>query len=126
MHDITVAQSVAEEIIEKLRGKRPKSITVEMDVGALRFHDTTQVGFWLKELLRKEFGKKLRVSSKIGVLEAKIRCECGYEGPVEDIQTDHELMHQGIYTMKCPKCGSEDYELAQGNEIVLKKINVTE
>lgn len=127
MHDMSVAQMVAEEVISKLEGrKKPKSINIEMDVGSLRFHDTTEVEFWTRELLQQHFGKKLKVSADIKKLDSKIRCECGYEGDADESQNDHDLMHQGIFTMKCPKCSSEDYEIVQGNEVVLKKINVSE
>lgn len=126
MHDMSVAQMVAEEVISKLEGKKPKSINIEMDVGSLRFHDTSQVEFWIKELLQQEFGKKLKVSADIKKLDSKIRCDCGYEGDADESGNDHELMHQGVFTMKCPGCGSDEYEITQGNEVVLKKINVTE
>lgn len=126
MHDMSVAQMVAEEIVSKLEGKKPKSIEIEMDVGTLRFHDTSQVEFWVNELLKKEFGNELKVKANIGVIEPMIKCDCGFEGKVYDVHTDDELAHHGIYDMKCPKCSSDEYELSQGNEVVLKKINVTE
>ncbi len=126
MHDMSVAQMVTEEVISKLEGKKPKSIGIEMDVGSLRFHDTTEVEFWIKELLRQHFGKKLKVSAEITRIDSKIRCQCGYEGDADESQNDHELLHQGVFTMKCPECDSENYEIIQGNEVVLKRINVTE
>ncbi len=126
MHDMSVAQMVAEEVTEKLAGKSPKSIEIEMDVGALRFHDTSQVDFWIKELLQKEFGRKLKVKTSIGTLDAKIKCGCGFRGKVYDVEADDELSHHGIYDMKCPSCGSDEYDLVQGNEVLLKRINVTE
>jgi Zn finger protein HypA/HybF involved in hydrogenase expression len=126
MHDMSVAQMVAEEVISKLEGKKPKGIGVEMDVGSLRFHDTAEVEFWIREMLRQHFGRRLRVSADIRKLDARIKCECGYEGDIDESQNDHELLHQGIFTMKCPECDSENYEIVQGNEVLLKKINVTE
>lgn len=127
MHDMSVAQMVAEEVISKLEGKKkPKVIGIEMDVGSLRFHDTSEVEFWIRELLRQEFGKRLKVKADIKKLDSKIRCECGYEGDADESQNDHELMHQGVFTMKCPECDSDGYEIIQGNEVVLKKINVSE
>ncbi|MBN1896250.1 MAG: hydrogenase maturation nickel metallochaperone HypA [Candidatus Aenigmarchaeota archaeon] len=126
MHDMSVAQMVADEVISKLEGRKPKSISIEMDVGSLRFHDTSQVGFWLKEFLQQEFGKKLKVSADIEKIDPMIKCSCGYEGAVNEHENDHDLMHQGIFTMKCPECRSDGYEITSGNEVILKKINVTE
>ncbi len=126
MHDMSVAQMVVDEVTSRLREKRIKKIEIEMEAGSLRFHDTTQVEFWIRELLRQEFGKNLKVSVKIAKVEPRIKCGCGYRGAVDEEENDHELMHQGIFTMKCPKCSSEDYEIVQGNDVVLKKINVTE
>ena len=127
MHDMSVAQMVAEEVISNLEGKKkPKRIGIEMDVGSLKFHDTDQVEFWIKELLQKEYGKRLKVSAEITKLGSEIKCECGFEGAPNEKENDHELSHQGVYTMKCPSCGSDEYSITQGTEVVLKKINVTE
>ncbi len=123
---MSVAQAVSEGIIEKLKGKRPKKIDIKMEVGKLRFHNTDQVEFWLNEILRKEFGDQLSVKADIKVIEPTIKCSCGYNGSVEDVHTDEEGSHHGIYEMKCPKCGSDEYELASGNECNIISVNVTE
>ena len=122
MHDMSVAKMVAEEVVSKLEGKKPEKISVEMDVGSLRFHDTSQVEFWIKELLHAELGKKVKVNASINKLRSEIKCSCGFEGKPNEKENNHELLHQGIFTMKCPNCGSDEYELVQGNEVVLKKI----
>ncbi len=126
MHDISVAQSVAGQIIEKLKGRKPKRIEISMQVGKLRFHDTSQVEFWLDELLKKEFGEKLKVKADIRIIEPRIKCSCGFEGPVESVHTDEDSAHHGVYVMNCPKCGSDDYELVSGNECEVKDVRVTE
>ncbi|UCD03013.1 MAG: hydrogenase maturation nickel metallochaperone HypA [Candidatus Aenigmatarchaeota archaeon] len=124
MHDRSVAYSVSEEVKQKLEGKSPKKIEIVMSVGSLKFHDTTQVDFWIRELLQKEFGRELKVSTNIGTIDAIIKCDCGFKGKVYDIPVDEDLAHNGIFDLKCPKCSSPDeYNLVQGNEIVLKKIS---
>lgn len=124
MHDMSVAYSVSEEVKQKLEGKSPKKIDIVMSVGSLRFHDTSQVDFWIRELLQQEFGKALEVKTNIGTIEAEIKCDCGFLGKVYDVHVDDDLAHNGIFDLKCPKCSSPDeYSLIQGNEIVLKKIS---
>ena len=128
MHDISVAQAVAGEITEKIRARkgRPRLIDISMEVGKLRFHDTSQVEFWLNEILKKEFGEGLEVKADIKVIEPSIKCVCGYEGSVESVHADHDSAHHGVYVMKCPKCGSDDYELSSGNECRIIDVRVTE
>ncbi len=126
MHDISVAQAVSADIIEKLRGRKPKKIEIFMEVGKLRFHDTSQVEFWLNELLKKEFGEKLAVKADIKIIEPKIKCRCGFQGSVESVRTDEDSAHHGVYVMNCPKCNSDDYELVSGNECNVKDVRVTE
>jgi Zn finger protein HypA/HybF involved in hydrogenase expression len=130
MHDISVAQAVAGEIIGKLKARggkaRPKRIEISMELGKLRFHDTSQVEFWLNELLKKELGEKLSVKADIKIIEPEIKCRCGYKGKVEDVSADEELSHHGVYVMNCPKCNSDDYELVSGNECRVLNVKVTE
>ncbi|UCD03201.1 MAG: hypothetical protein JSV63_01015, partial [Candidatus Aenigmatarchaeota archaeon] len=62
MHDMSVAYSVSEEVKHKLEGKNPKKVDIVMSVGSLKFHDTAQIDFWVRELLQKEFGRELKVT----------------------------------------------------------------
>ena len=123
MHDISVAQAVTDAIIKSLKGKVPKELGIELEVGKLRFHDTEQVKFWIDEILRKEIGKGLRVNTSISVIEPSIRCECGYEGGAGDAHTDSELSHHGIFEIKCPKCGSPDTTIKNGKECQLRRLS---
>lgn len=122
MHDVSVAQAVAEAVTKKLKGKPVKEIEIDLEVGQLRFHDPGQVKFWIKEILKKEIGENLKVKTSIRVIKPDIRCKCGFKGPAGSVKTTAELAHHGIYEMKCPKCGSQDVEIEKGNECLLRGV----
>ena len=125
MHDISVAQAVADGIIQKLEGKTAKRIEIDLGVGKLRFHDTGQVSFWINEILKKEFGPGLKVKTTIEVIEPGISCECGFLGPAGSIEISDELAHHGIYEIECPKCGSHEIEIEKGNECLIREVRVS-
>ncbi len=125
MHDISVAQAVAEAVLKRLGGKKAGSIEIELGVGQLRFHDPEQVGFWIREILKKEIGKDVKVRTSIEVIKPELRCGCGFKGEAELEGGSHELAHHGVYEMRCPKCGSADAEVEHGDECVIKKVVVS-
>jgi Zn finger protein HypA/HybF involved in hydrogenase expression len=125
MHDVSVAQAIADEVLKRLGGKRPEEIGIELVLGSLRFHDTEQVEFWLNEIMGRELGKSVKITLKARTAEPRIRCRCGYIGKVEDVGTTEELAHHGVYEMKCPKCGSKEYEITSGDECLLKKVTIS-
>jgi len=128
MHDMSVAQSVCGEIIPRLKKKKPSRISIEMEVGELRFHSTEQVEFWIKEIMKKEVGEGIEIKVSIEKVEPEIKCRCGFQGKVdhEHVHTTEELSHHGVFEMKCPKCGSEDYEIVKGNDVLLKNVKIAE
>lgn len=123
MHDISAAQAVAEAILKSLKGKVPKRLDIELELGKLRFHDPEQVKFWIDEILRKEIGKDLVIKTSISVVEPVISCECGYEGGAGDSGTDSGLSHHGILEIRCPECGSPDNSIKNGNECNLRRVS---
>jgi Zn finger protein HypA/HybF involved in hydrogenase expression len=124
MHDVSVAQAVADAVLKKLKGKKIKGIEIDLDVGMLRFHDPEQVKFWIKEILRKEMGEGLDVRTSIKVIKPGIKCGCGFKGTTNSVETTEELAHHGVYEIKCPKCRSLDVEVKHGNECLIRSIRL--
>ncbi len=124
MHDVSVAQAVAEAITKRLGGKAAKEIEIDLDVGHLRFHDPKQVKFWINEILKKEIGQGLRIKTNINVIKPGIKCKCGFKGMTDPVKTTEELAHHGVYEVKCPRCGSPDVEIEKGNECILRCVRI--
>lgn len=122
MHDISVAQVVVDTVIKELEGKDFSRIEIDLVVGELRFHDTEQVDFWIKELLKENFKKNIEVKTRIEVVKPKINCKCGYIGEVKSDNTHDELAHHGLLDLNCPQCNSHEIALEKGNECILKRI----
>jgi Zn finger protein HypA/HybF involved in hydrogenase expression len=122
MHDISVAQAVAEAILKRLGGKKAESIEIELGVGQLRFHDPEQVSFWINEILRKETGSDVKVRTSIEVIKPEISCGCGFKGAADPDGSSRELAHHGIHEMRCPSCGSPDAEIEHGDECVIRAV----
>ena len=126
MHDISVAQAVADSITKKLKEKarEAKAIDIDLSVGRLRFHDPEKVRFWINEILNKENGPGLKVTTSIEVIEPSIKCQCGFEGTAGSIDTSEELAHHGIFEIECPECGSHEVEIQHGNEVSIRDVRI--
>jgi len=124
MHDVSVAQAIAEAILGKVGESRVKELDVRVSLGKLRFHDTKQVEFWIKNILRKSLGSELKVRVNFDTIEPEIRCSCGYSGKVEPSEEAGELAHHGILEMKCPSCGSGEYEIISGRECLVHDVQI--
>ncbi len=122
MHDVAVIQGIADAVAEKLKGKRIKEMQLEIAIGALRFVEEEHAQFWLDELLKKEFGPDLKLKINLETIKPAIRCSCGFSGQVDSFKTTHEMAHQGVFEMHCPKCNSEEFELLHGKECLVKEL----
>lgn len=106
----------------RLQGNDIGRVMIELQVGELRFHDPEQVRFWISEMLRQQIGSDLSVKTSIRVIKPELRCKCGFSGPADIAEADHELAHHGVYDPECPKCGSADCEIEHGNECQIKSV----
>ncbi len=122
MHDIALMQSIADAVAEKLKGQKVREIKLGIAIGALHFVDSEHAEFWLQQLLRKQFGDKLKTKISVEILKPEIKCGCGFQGAVEKFNATHEMAHAGLIEIKCPKCGSKEAEIVKGKECVIKEI----
>jgi len=106
MHETIIAKGILKQAKEKAKGKKIKSITLE--VGELAHLPASE----LKETLRALCDFKIIVKET----KAKVSCECGYEG------APRILAHHHDFTLfECPEC-SKQPKILCGADIVLKEI----
>ncbi len=109
MHETIIAKEILTQAKEKAKGKKIKSITLE--VGELAHLPANE----LKEVLKAMAGFKIIVKNA----KARVKCECSYEGPPRILAQHHDFT-----LFECPKCGKQPKILC-GADIVLKEIKTT-
>lgn len=128
MHEWALAEAViftASQIAEREGVK--KVIEIKIKVGELQQIDLDILEFALSRIGTSRLkGAKF----KIEIVKAKLRCRvCGQEWSfsknefeeaiIEAIHFIPEIAHTYV---KCPKCGSPDFEILQGRGIYLESI----
>jgi Zn finger protein HypA/HybF involved in hydrogenase expression len=106
MHETIIAKEILKEAREKAKGKKIKSITLE--VGELAHLPANE----LKEVLRAIADFKIIVKQ----VKANVKCECGYEGPPRVLAQHHDFT-----LFECPEC-SKQPKILSGTDIVLREI----
>ena len=128
MHEWALAEAVitaAQQIAEKEKLKEVKEVTVK--VGELQQVERDILQFALVQLKPASFK-----NAKFRIIKAKteLRCRvCGHtwlfrkqkldESTAEAIHFVPEVAHAYI---KCPKCGSPDFEIAKGRGVWLENV----
>ena len=128
MHEWALAEAVitaAQQIAEKEKLKEVKEVTVK--VGELQQVERDILQFALAQLKPASFK-----NAKFRIIKAKteLRCRvCGHtwlfrkqkldESTAEAIHFVPEVAHAYI---KCPKCGSPDFEIAKGRGVWLENV----
>ena len=101
MHEYALIASVVDSILQEL-GSRKAALKVReiaLKVGALELHD--------EETFKQVFAVQAKgtplegASIKLVVVPARIKCECGHEGPAGE-GVDH---HADLPVAECPSCG---------------------
>jgi hydrogenase nickel incorporation protein HypA/HybF len=128
MHEWALAEAViaaASEIVEKEGLKEVKEVKIR--VGELQQIELDILEFALSQLKPAKFKN---VKFRISVVRAELKCRvCGYkwffrkqeldEATSEAIHFVPEVAHTYI---KCPRCGSPDFEILQGRGVWLESV----
>jgi Zn finger protein HypA/HybF involved in hydrogenase expression len=109
MHESIIANKILKEAKKKAKGKKIKSILIE--VGDLAHLPADE----LKEILQTLADFEIIIKPA----KAIVKCMCGYEGEPRIIAHEHDLV-----LFECPKCGKTPQAL-KGKDITLKKINTS-
>ncbi|MCS7367579.1 MAG: hydrogenase nickel incorporation protein HypA [archaeon YNP-WB-062] len=130
MHEWALAEAVIMSTlrIAKERGLR-EIREVVIKVGELQQIDVEIFKFALSEL--KKENNMENVEFKIEIDEAEMMCrKCGYkwkfrsEGLSEDVKEAIHFIPEVAHTfMRCPKCGSPDFEVISGRGVWIESIS---
>jgi hydrogenase nickel incorporation protein HypA/HybF len=128
MHEWALAEAVitaAQQIAEKEKLKEIKEVTIK--VGELQQVEQSILRFALSQLKPASFkNAKFRITKAKTTLKCRV-CENTWlfrknkldEGTAEAIHFVPEVAH--VY-IKCPKCGSPDFEITEGRGVWLENI----
>jgi len=128
MHEWALAEAVitaAQQIAEKEKLREVKEVTIK--VGELQQIEQEILRFALSQLKPASFkNAKFRITKAKTTLKCRV-CENTWlfrkqkldEGTAEAIHFIPEVAHAYI---KCPKCGSPDFEITEGRGVWLENI----
>lgn len=119
MHELSIAASIVESVLEFLQSHQAKSVLkVRLAVGELMCVQAEQLKFCYKSVTcQTAIGES---ELEIEEVPARVKCaHCGYQGPPKywmDSPSD-----QPVPTLQCPQCG-KSADAAQGHECAIKGI----
>lgn len=123
MHEFSIASDIVKTVLDAVEKNQAKKVlTIHLEIGELTLLSSTQVAFWVKELLKGSAAEGAEV--KVHSLKARIRCEaCGYKGRIKGLDGADFLAHSLVPI--CPACGSLRVKVERGRGCVLKRIEAT-
>jgi len=122
---------LAEAIVEYVKSNYPnvnKFRRIEILLGELQSIDEEILGFSLKEILNSE---KIAVDELVlSEEEAVLRCRrCRHEWRLKELKLEDEVKEAIHFVpevvhsfIKCPKCGSRDFEVVRGRGVYVKEV----
>ncbi len=137
MHELALAQGIINTIVEISKQNSIKKVSlVEISVGQMSQIDVDVLKFWLKELSK---GTPVEGADfRLSVEETKYRCRtCSHEWRWKDIEKDilrmfcgeeecdnplHFIPELASVFIRCPKCGSPDFEIIGGTGVKIMRI----
>lgn len=132
LHEWALAEAITVTIEYEARKRGSRTIElVEVVVGELQSIDREVFEFALKELIAslRERGIDVR-KVDIEFEEAKFKCfRCGYQWNLSEVgisEHEREAIHfipdvAKVY-IRCPKCGSHDFEIVAGRGVYIKRL----
>lgn len=118
--------ALAESVIKTLKNRNKKILEAEVVFGSLQDIDKEIFSFALKELLaqQQDFKPKIKICEEEAVFEC---LSCGKEFKIEQGLEDagekenvHFLPEMAKVFLRCPKCGSKDFEIKKGRGLSLR------
>lgn len=124
MHEGAIAQSIVSTILEvAAREKARRILRLELEIGEICLVNAEQLGYLINLFSRDTIAQDLKLT--VEETKTRIRCQsCSYLGAVEYRDVD-PAWHYRLPDFACVKCGSNQTEIVQGKELVIKNIDVT-
>ena len=131
MHEWALAEAVVESVLEAVRKEKLTSVEeIDISLGELQDIEIEIFEFALKNLMEKEdILRHTKINLKVE--KTLFRCRaCGNEWSLKktkDIDKDvkeaiHFLPELSHSFLKCPKCGSPDFEVVKGRGVSIDSI----
>ena len=133
MHEASYAISIINSIMQHLGNEKVKVKKIKLKIGELTMIDPVAL-----ESAIQAYGVGTPVEGaklEYELVPAKIRCKkCGAVWSLKDIYPQleskvpliHMYPHIVVELLKCPKCGSNEIEIVQGEEFILEAVEVEE
>lgn len=131
MHEWSLAEAVVATALENAQKNHLKKITsIKVVLGELQQIEKDIFSFALNEIKKGTILEDAKI--EIEVQEAVLKCRvCGYEWKYKDVlkhldddtvESIHFVPELSHSFMKCPKCGSPDFEVIKGRGVWLEYI----
>ncbi len=121
MHEFSMAERIVRAVLDAATPKKASSIVeIKLDVGELTFLSHEQLSFCIQVLSKGTIAENAKVV--ITTTKVQVHCsKCGYIGQVEYLGDEvHSMIPIPILT--CPKCGSSEADVTEGNECTVRSI----
>ncbi len=133
MHEWALAEAIIQSLLNIANEKKARRVKeVGIKIGELQQIDIEAFTIALKELSKGTFLEGIEV--KIKEERASFRCRvCGFEWKLEDIRneigdSEKEYIHfipEVVHAfLKCPRCGSHDFEIKKGRGLWISYIKI--
>ncbi len=131
MHEWALAESVIYSAIKEAERRGAKKILeIVVVLGELQAIDEEILKYALEELKKGTIAEEARI--EMCSEEAEFKCRaCGYvwklsESPIrEEIRENVHFVPEVVHSfIRCPKCGSRDFEVIKGRGVYIKEIKV--
>ena len=128
MHEWALAEGVIKTAVEKAKESKMKSIDeIDLKIGEMQDIELDIFKFALDELM-KEYGMKAKIN--IRIQKTKFKCNvCNYEWHIDEFELtedEKEFVHflpESIFShARCPKCGSQYFEIVEGRGVWIEAI----
>jgi hydrogenase nickel incorporation protein HypA/HybF len=133
MHEWALAESILVAAIEAAEKERLKKIIeIKIGIGELQQIEEDVFNFALDEILKsykENFNNvKITISKIKGILECK---SCNHRWKFQNIKNKlqedeseaiHFIPEVAFVHMRCPKCGSPDFEITEGRGVSILQI----
>jgi len=123
LHEFSMAERIVKAVLDAANSRKASSIIqINLDVGELTFLSHEQLMFCMEVVSKGTIAENAKVV--ITRTRARIHCsKCGYVGHVEYFGEEvHSMIPIPILT--CPKCGSSEADVTDGNECTVRSIKV--
>ena len=123
MHEFSMAERIVRTVLDVANSRKASRVVqINLDIGELTFLGHEQLKFGIEVLTKGTISENVKVL--ISKKKAKVKCpKCGYDGHVKYLGKEIHSMVP-IPILSCPKCGSSEAAVVEGNQCTVRSIKV--